>query len=77
MSEAEQRCENCKFFQMTRDLRDRGECRRNAPIIRFSANEEGQIRHRGWWPQVRLTDWCGEYTASHVVHVSAVPQKYV
>lgn len=72
---AEQRCEFCRFFQMTRDKRDRGECRRGSPEIRFSTDEEGRIRHLGYWPQVHVHDWCGEFAASTIVHVSAVPER--
>jgi hypothetical protein len=72
---AEQRCEFCRFFQMTRDCRDSGECRRGAPEIRFSTDEEGRIRHHGYWPQVAVRDWCGEFAASNIVHVSAVPSR--
>lgn len=72
---AEQRCEFCRYFQMTRDRRDRGECRRGAPQIRFTADEEGRLRHTGYWPQVHVRDWCGEFVLSNIVHVSAVPDQ--
>lgn len=72
---AEQRCEFCRYFQMTRDRRERGECRRGAPEIRFSTDEDGKLRHLGYWPQVAVRDWCGEFAASNIVHVSAVPSR--
>ena len=35
-------------------------CRRNPPI-QLAVTKHGRTRHQVGWPEVLLTDWCGDY----------------
>ena len=56
---AEQRCENCRFWQLTGEAR--GQCRRYAP--RSERTREGS-RCTTIWPFTQGNDWCGEHQST-------------
>ena len=67
MSEQEQRCETCLFHVLYKlDGSLPGECRRRAPTPSMVGQLDGEYYERpaqSIWPDVDLTDWCGEWKA--------------
>lgn len=57
----DQSCDCCQFF-ISDGTRITGECHRRPPkIIRRPGRQESF--NRGVWPEVTLSDWCGEFVA--------------
>jgi hypothetical protein len=58
-------CSNCRYLVEDThddDIENRSrECRRHAPVINPRVDETQP--DRGWWPQVELHEWCGEWQA--------------
>lgn len=59
-----ERCINCKYLYEGK-AGTKGslyhECKRNAPsVMPYEGYEEGV----GWWPSIKLDDWCGEFQPS-------------
>lgn len=52
-------CETCEYWEGPESSKEGtplyvfGECRRNPPTVADEGYE---------WPEVKRTDWCGEYT---------------
>jgi hypothetical protein len=55
--EAGEACWNCAYYEHGMDS---GECRRNAPIAWLQRAEKEFEKRLAFWPNVDLTDWCGE-----------------
>jgi hypothetical protein len=48
-------CINCKYYQDNKGYyKDKGECRRNSPVVIAGIGTK--------WPIVNRTDWCGDLT---------------
>lgn len=47
-------CENCRFFHVTHIEINKGECRRNPPVV----HPDNVF---GVWPAVDKSDWCGKW----------------
>ncbi len=59
-------CETCLYFKPDQNPdgsdTSRGDCRRNSPQPKLGTIEnEDHECSVSIWPQVRISDWCGEY----------------
>jgi hypothetical protein len=57
------RCETCRFWQAHEDP-SQGECRRRSPVLLAGSLGwlDGEDPALGVWPEVRATDWCGQFS---------------
>ncbi len=49
-------CEQCRFFHPNPRIGADGDCRHGPPAVVVRHDCAGT-----WWPEVRATDWCGEF----------------
>ena len=62
MTDRNDTCGTCRFWDQDEDVRERGICRRDAPRIDASiANRMGRPACYGLWPGTTAYDWCGEH----------------
>ena len=63
MAEREQRCENCRFwdlYDVTVGCGAFGECHRNPPPPYYEDDKPEPV-DIGRWPSTWHNDWCGEW----------------
>ncbi len=63
MSDRQERCETCRFWEEgIADAVAWGTCKRFPPQkIEFTVFDEGGCVHEGRWPDTEKDSWCGEW----------------
>jgi hypothetical protein len=57
-------CKDCRFFVVDQRI-SKGECHRFPPIVvpDICGNGDIETKHYNYWPDVRPSDFCGEWKA--------------
>lgn len=54
MTNDDESCQTCRYFQAPENGRERGECRRSPP--------RGTTLYEDAWPTVLPAEWCGQWS---------------
>lgn len=61
-------CQNCIYWSRSKDIPDRGQCRRESPKV-FYAPDRRELRSS--WPHTDEAGWCGKHRQGEAGDIEA------